>query len=59
MEHFRFLFAAYSIIFMAIFLYVGFIWHRQARLQAEIEALEKRLESLNELRGREEASAGS
>jgi CcmD family protein len=55
MEHFGFLFAAYSIIFVAIFLYVAFIWRRQARLQAELEALEKRVEQLNET-GRRSAS---
>lgn len=46
MEHFGFLFAAYSIIFVAIFLYVAFIWRRQATLQSELEALEKRLKAV-------------
>ncbi len=48
MEHFGYLFAAYTVIFVAIFLYVGFIWRRQARLEAELQALEKRFEALNE-----------
>jgi len=47
MEHFNFLFAAYSIIFAAIFLYVLFIWQRQSRLEAELRAMESRLESLS------------
>jgi CcmD family protein len=47
MEHFGFLFAAYSIIFIAIFFYVAFIWRRQALLQSELEALEKRLKAIS------------
>jgi CcmD family protein len=43
MEHFGFLFAAYSIIFAAIFLYVIFIWRRQSALDAELRALEAKL----------------
>jgi CcmD family protein len=46
MEHFGYLFAAYSIIFIAIFLYVAFIWRRQALLESELEALEKRLKAI-------------
>jgi CcmD family protein len=46
MENFGYLFAAYSIIFAALFLYVLFIGRRQARLEAEIRALEQRLKSL-------------
>jgi CcmD family protein len=46
MEHFGYLFAAYSIIFAAIFLYVVFIWRRQARLEAEVRAMEERLKAL-------------
>jgi|GEM_PF-412797 len=47
MEHFGYLFAAYSVIFAAIFLYVLFIWRRQASLEAELRALERRLEALS------------
>ena len=48
MEHLGYLFAAYSIIFAAIFLYVVFIWRRQAALDAELRALEARMAALNE-----------
>ena len=55
MEHFGFLFVAYSIIFTAIFLYVAFIWRRQSLLERELEALRKRLDALNDLNSGEEA----
>jgi CcmD family protein len=48
MEHFGYLFAAYSIVFAAIFLYVIFIWRRQAALEAELRAFEARLGALTE-----------
>ncbi|MGH7906840.1 MAG: CcmD family protein [Candidatus Binataceae bacterium] len=48
MENFGYLFAAYSIIFVVIFLYVVFIWRRQRRLDAEVKALQARLDSLAE-----------
>ena len=48
MEHFGYLFAAYSIIFAVIFLYVMFIWRRQAALDAELRTLEARMAALNE-----------
>jgi len=47
MDHFGYLFAAYSVIFIAIFLYVAFIWRRQAGLAAELQALEKRLKAIS------------
>jgi CcmD family protein len=47
MEHLGYLFAAYSIIFGGIFLYVVFIWRRQAALDAELRALEARMAALN------------
>ncbi|MGC1341722.1 MAG: CcmD family protein [Candidatus Binataceae bacterium] len=47
MDHFGFLFAAYSAIFVAIFLYVAFIWNRQSRLEHELHALESKLTALN------------
>lgn len=48
MENFGYLFAAYTIIFAAIFLYVVFIWRRQRRLEREVAALARRLEALSE-----------
>jgi CcmD family protein len=47
MDHFGYLFAAYSIIFAAIFLYVLFIWRRQSALDLELKALEARLDGLH------------
>ncbi len=47
MEHLGYLFAAYSAIFIAIFLYVLFIGRRQANLEDELRALEARLEALS------------
>lgn len=46
MEHLGYLFAAYSIIFVVIFLYVMFIWRRQAALDAELRTLEARIAAL-------------
>ena len=46
MENFGYLFAAYSAIFAAIFLYVMFIWNRQSRLDEELHALESKLAAL-------------
>jgi CcmD family protein len=48
MENFGYLFAAYSIIFGGIFLYVAFIWRRQAVLDAELRTLEARMAALTE-----------
>ena len=48
MEHLGYLFAAYSIIFVVIFLYVVFIWRRQAALDAELRTLEARMAALTE-----------
>jgi CcmD family protein len=48
MEHLGYLFAAYSIIFAVIFLYVLFIWRRQVALDAELKSLEARMASLNQ-----------
>jgi len=48
MENFGYLFAAYSIIFVVIFLYVIFIWRRQAALDAELRALEARMAALTD-----------
>jgi CcmD family protein len=48
MENFGYLFAAYSIIFAAIFFYVVFLWRRQARLDAQLRALESKLRGVEE-----------
>jgi CcmD family protein len=48
MENLGYLFAAYTIIFAAIFLYVMFLWRRQVRLEAELRAMEAKLRSVNE-----------
>ena len=55
MEHFGYLFVAYSTIFTAIFLYVAFIWRRQSLLERELDALRKRLDALNDLESGGEA----
>ena len=53
MDNFGYLFAAYTIIFAVIFLYVVFIWRRQTRLEIELHAMETRLtEVRDELRSR-------
>jgi CcmD family protein len=48
MDNFGYLFAAYSIIFAVILLYVVFIWRRQARLEIELRAIEARLKEVRE-----------
>ena len=45
MEHLGYLAAAYSVFFVAIFLYVVFLWRRHRALEAELRALEARLKS--------------
>jgi CcmD family protein len=57
MDNFNYLFAAYSIIFAAIFLYVMFIWRRQTRIEAEVRTLETRLQRMRDtLEARAEAT---
>ena len=51
MEHFGYLFAAYSIIFGVLFIYVVFIWRRQVALDAELGRLEAGLKALAEKKG--------
>jgi CcmD family protein len=48
MDNFGYLFAAYSIIFVVILLYVVFIWRRQALLEVELRVLEARLKEVRE-----------
>jgi CcmD family protein len=53
MHNFGYLFAAYTIIFAVIFLYVIFIWRRQTRLEIELHAMEARLKDIrDELKSR-------
>jgi len=47
MENLSYLFAAYSVIFAAVVLYVIFLWRRQARLDRRLRGLEI---ELNEIR---------
>jgi CcmD family protein len=53
MENLGYLAAAYAIIFAAIFLYVVFLWRRQARLNTEMHALEAKLDELRSELARE------
>ncbi|HLW72378.1 MAG TPA: CcmD family protein [Candidatus Binataceae bacterium] len=56
MKHFNYLLAAYSVIFVTIFLYVGFIRTRQSRLEEALRAMETKLAALeNELAQRASA----
>ena len=58
MDNLGYLFAAYTIIFIVIFLYVLFIWRRQTRLEAELRATESRLKDVrDELSARSSQSA--
>jgi CcmD family protein len=47
-EALGYLFAAYTIIFAAIFLYVMFLWRQQSRLDDKLQRLEARLHELQE-----------
>ena len=57
MEHLGYLFAAYTIVFAVIFLYVLFIWRRQAALEAELRTLEARLRAVAENSGDADSAA--
>jgi CcmD family protein len=48
MENLSYLFAAYSIIFTAIVLYVMFLWRRQARLDSRLRGLEIQLHEVRD-----------
>jgi CcmD family protein len=48
MENLNYLFAAYSIIFAVIFLYVMFLWRRQAQLDLKLSAVEKQLGAVSQ-----------
>ena len=48
MENFGYLLAAYLIIFAVIFLYVVFLWRRQARLESELLTLERKLDDVRD-----------
>ena len=43
MEDLSYLFAAYSIIFAAVALYLIFLWRRQSRLDSRLRGLESQL----------------
>jgi CcmD family protein len=57
MEHLGYLFAAYTVVFAVIFLYVLFIWRRQAALEAELRTLEARLRAVAENSGDADSAA--
>jgi CcmD family protein len=59
LEHFPYLLAAYSIIFVLIALYVIFLQSRQARLRNRIRAAEARLARLDETVARRPRDAAS
>jgi len=46
MDHFGYLAAAYSIIFVIIFAYVVFIRGRQRRVEEELSTLDRKIEAL-------------
>ncbi|HJU11824.1 MAG TPA: CcmD family protein [Candidatus Binataceae bacterium] len=48
MDNLGYLFAAYSIIFAAIFFYVMFLWRRQAQLDHKIRGLENQLNKIRD-----------
>jgi CcmD family protein len=48
MENLSYLFAAYTVIFVVLFLYVLFLWRRQARLDTQLRSLENGLRSVRE-----------
>lgn len=48
MEHFGYLAAAYSIIFVIIFAYVIFIRGRQRRVEEELSTLDRKIEALRD-----------
>jgi CcmD family protein len=56
MENLGYLVAAYTIIFAAIFLYIVFLWRRQARLNDEVRAIEAKLGELQAELARSEAA---
>jgi CcmD family protein len=58
MENLNYLFAAYSIIFGAIFLYVMFLWRRQANLEQKLRNLEKQLGVLSDALASETGQTG-
>jgi CcmD family protein len=46
MNHLSYLFAAYGIIFVAVFIYVILLWRRQVRLEADLLRLEQEMHEL-------------
>jgi CcmD family protein len=48
MENLSYLFAAYSIIFGAVALYVTFLWRRQASFDRKLRSLESQLSEIRD-----------
>ena len=44
MENLSYLFAAYSITWVVLFIYIFSLWRRQGRIEAELQALKARME---------------
>ncbi len=59
MDHLEYLFAAYSIIFILIALYVIFIGRRQTRLEREVDRLEASLRAERKVTPAPEETAGN
>ena len=59
MQNLGYLAAAYTVIFVVIFLYVLFIWRRQAALEAEVRAMQARMRELGEAGDASGESAGA
>jgi CcmD family protein len=57
MDNLSYLVVAYSVIFAVIFLYVVFLWRRQARLNDEVRAIEVKLNELQAELARNETSS--
>jgi CcmD family protein len=58
MDHLEYLFAAYSIIFILIGLYVIFIGRRQTRLEREVGRLEASLRAAQQASSSSESRPG-
>lgn len=48
MDNLGYLGVAYALIFVVLFVYILFIWRRQAELEGELRALETKLKTLAE-----------
>ncbi|MFC2070088.1 CcmD family protein [Chloroflexota bacterium] len=52
MENLSYLFAAYTVIWVVIFLYILFIQRKQRRLQRQIDALQESIDRNNQRESR-------